>query len=215
MAHFEEGALLRKFGDEPGADVHRLVASILYGKDTADVTDDERTVAKTIGFGLLYGMGIPKLARDLGRSVDEAKVLKKKYMAALPGIKDLQDGLKDLAKAKEPAVTWGGREYYCEKAKVVDGRLRTFEYKLLNYLVQGSAADCTKQAILNYDAHPKRRGRFLLTVHDEVNFSCAPSAMAAEMRVLGECMADVDFDVPMLSDGATGPRWGDLTKWKE
>ncbi len=212
LAHYEDGELLRRFKENPKMDVHVLVASILFDKDTAKVTPDERDIAKTIGFGLLYGLGAAKMAAKLRRSEGEARELKSQYMRALPGIKDLQSGIKDLVRANEPICTWGGREYFCEPPKQERGYMRTFEYKLLNYLIQGSAADCTKQAIINYDEHPKRKARFLLTVHDELNISVNPKLLKQEMKVLEESMLDVAFSVPMLSDGKSGKCWGQLTK---
>jgi DNA polymerase I-like protein with 3'-5' exonuclease and polymerase domains len=87
----------------------------------------------------------------------------------------------------------------------------TYEYKLLNYLIQGSAADATKEAILRYYHHPQRRGRFLVTVYDEINSSAKD--YKTDMRVMKECMESLEFDVLMLSDGKIGPNWGTLTKY--
>ena len=92
--------------------------------------------------------------------------------------------------------------------------MQTFEYKLLNYLIQGSAADCTKEAIIRYDA-VRQESRFLVTVHDEINISAPAKAIKKEMALLREAMQSVEFDVPMLSDGKTGPRWSSLTKFEE
>lgn len=217
LAHYEDGDLLTKFQANPNTDVHVLVAELI-GRS--------RGIAKTIGFGLLYGMGIGKLADKLGVDVQSAKDLKKEYMGILPGLKSLQDELTARGKGGEPITTWGGRQYFVEEPKEVDGHMRTFEYKLLNYLIQGSAADCTKQAIINYDAI-KKDGRFLITVHDEVNISCPKSAMKSEMALLKEAMAatgtdlqgtslmDGSFDVPMMSDGKAGLNWGNLAPFKE
>lgn len=217
LAHYEDGNLLEKFQANPDMDVHVLVSELI---------SRSRGTAKTIGFGLLYGMGIGKLAERLGVPVEDAKVLKKEYMGILPGLKSLQDELTARGKGGDAIVTWGGRQYFVEEPKEVDGRMRTFEYKLLNYLIQGSAADCTKQAIINYDG-VRKDGRFLITVHDEINISCSKGAMKSEMKLLREAMAatGVDtagvasmpnaFDVPMFSDGKTGLNWGNLTKFKE
>jgi DNA polymerase I-like protein with 3'-5' exonuclease and polymerase domains len=126
----------------------------------------------------------------------------------------LEKALKDQGKAGLPIRSWGGREYYTEPPKIIDGHTQTFEYKLLNYLIQGSAADCTKQALINYHAL-RQRSRFMTTVHDEINISCPKSAVKKEMELLREAMASVAFDVPMLSDGKIGPNWGNLTAYKE
>jgi DNA polymerase I-like protein with 3'-5' exonuclease and polymerase domains len=90
-----------------------------------------------------------------------------------------------------------------------------FYYKLLNYLIQGSAADDTKEVLIRYDEHPKREGRMLVAVHDEANISVLQKRMKPEMQVLREVIQSVEFDVPMLSDGETGPNWGSLVKFEE
>ena len=94
-------------------------------------------------------------------------------------------------------------------------KVQTYEYKMINYLIQGSSADCTKQAIINYHhalKYARTSARFLITVHDEINFSAPEKQMTKEMKRLSDCMEDVDFHVPMLSDGSTGPNWGTLKK---
>lgn len=211
LAHFEDNVLLKAFQKTPSLDMHTF-ATELVEKDFGIQVG--RTRMKTIGFSLLYGMGLGELASRLGMEVKEAKELKAAYLSIFPGLKTLQDTLKNRAKLGEPLTTWGGRQYYCEEPKEIKGRMRTFEYKMINYLIQGSAADCTKQAVINYDA-VKKDGRFLLTVHDEINFSAAPKAMKSEMKVLNDAMADVQFDVQMMSDGKTGENWGRLVKFEE
>lgn len=211
LAHFEDGVLMGQYKENPKLDVHTFACELIerdYGVKVG------RTRTKTIGFSLLYGMGEGELANRLELPVDEARSLKKMYLSIFPGLKALQGDLKDLAKAGQPLRTWGGREYYCEEPKVIKGRLRTFEYKLLNYLIQGSAADCTKQAIINY-ANSPHEARFLITVHDEVNCSVEPRLLQKEMRILRDAMADVAFDVKMLSDGKMGENWGALKAYNE
>lgn len=211
LAHWENDALMQQYIDDPHTDIHAFVTQqilTLYGYDLP------RRQVKIINFGIIYGMGLAKLAGALGVTVEEAKKLKQALYGAVPGVKQLERDIKDKAKAGEPIVTWGGRVYYCEPPRIVDGHTQTFEYKLLNYLVQGSAGDCTKQAIINYDKI-KKEGRFLITVHDEINISAPPKAMKAEMELLRQAMADVEFDVAMLSDGETGPNWADLRKFRD
>lgn len=231
LAHYENGALLDAYLENPKLDVHVLVASLLNGVDVEklaaaiDKGDKEavemRSIAKNNGFGLLYGMGIAMLADRLGVDVAKARQLKAEYLIAMPGIKTVMKRLKERAKQNRPFYTWGGREYYCEPPKVMEDKttgrkkVQTYEYKMINYLIQGSSADCTKQAIINYHhalKDTKTSARFLITVHDEINFSAPEKQMPKEMKRLFESMQDVDFQVPMLSDGSTGPNWGTLKK---
>lgn len=206
LGHFGDGVLMQRFQEDPSLDVHVLAADLITQQFGVPVT---RRETKTLGFGLLYGMGLGSLAQRLGTDLDVAKTIKKAYLGIFPELAELQQTLKHYAKSGQPLRTWGGREYYVEEPKVVGNRLRTFEYKLLNYLIQGSSADCTKEAIIRYDS-VKKDGRFVLTVHDEINISAPKKAIQSEMKILYEAMKSVEFDVPMLSDGGIGPNWGAL-----
>lgn len=212
LGHFEDGVLLQAYADDPTLDVHSLAVELM--KTFGIVTT--RDAMKTIGFALLYGMGLGELAIRLGVSIGEAKQLKKAYLSMFPGLKNLDDELKALGRAGLSMQTWGGREYYVEPPAWSDkfNRMQSFEYKLLNFLIQGSSADCTKEAVIRYHDE-KKDGLFRVTVHDELNISAPVKAIKQEMLLLRRVMASVEFDVCMLSDGATGPNWGELTKLKE
>lgn len=200
LAHFEDGELMELYKANPATDVHKAVA---------DIMGIERGPAKTIGFGLLYGMGVPELAKRLGVDLEKAKELKSQYLRVLPGLSALLDDLKQTAKRGEPIRTWGGREYYCEEPAINKyGRLQTFEYKLINYLVQGSSADVTKEAMcrLNEAGLP---GRMLVSVHDEIDWSL-PIGQEDCIREIDAIMKSIEIDVPMLSDTETGESWGSL-----
>src|SRR5690606_6732040 len=106
--------------------------------------------------------------------------------------------------------TWGGRIYYTEPSKVIEGQLREFSYKLLNYLIQGSAADQTKQSIIDWEAMRDPNNIFLATVHDEINISVPIDYWHEGMLELREAMNADHLDVPMLSEGFVGPNWADL-----
>lgn len=90
---------------------------------------------------------------------------------------------------------------------MIKGRMRSFEYKLVNYKIQGSAGDCTKESIIRYDS-AKKNGRFWLTVHDENVLSVPREHAAKEKKILVDAMQSIEFDVPMLVDVAQGYRWG-------
>jgi len=211
LAHFEDGKLLEAYRKQPRLDVHQFVKDEILRLTGHDF---ERRAVKIINFGMLYGMGLDKLAASIGSDRDTAALLRKGQRAALPGVAALDSALKGMFGRGEPLRTWGGRLYYCEPPAMVNGRGMTFEYKALNYLIQGSAADCTKQAIINYH-NVKKDGRFLITVHDEINISAPIKAVKKEMNLLREAMAGVPFDLPMLNDGKVGPNWADLKTHKD
>lgn len=211
-AHFEDGPLMAAYLDNPHIDVHDHVRQLI--EDIAGL-EYHRTQVKITNFRRIYGGGAPATALALNVSLEVARELLKAHGLALPGLRDLNDQIKALARAGEPIVTWGGREYYPEEPKLINGRMMDFIYKLLNYLVQGSAADATKEAIIRHHNHPKRDARFLVTVYDEINISAPKKLVVPQMAVLRECMEGLEFDIPLLSSGKTGPNWGTLTKFKE
>jgi len=125
----------------------------------------------------------------------------------------LDEELKRRGREGEPIRTWGGRLYRCEPPGYSKKHKRemSFEYKLLNYLAQGSAADVTKEAIIRY--HQVRKdGRMLVTVYDEINFSAQKRAGREERRRLREAMESVELEVRMTTTAKAGPNWGELEK---
>ncbi len=211
LAHFEDGALMQAYLDNPRLDVHeftRLAILELTGLDVG------RPFTKTLMFGYIYGQGLGSLAERLERTVEDVQAVRNAQMSVLPGLKTLSKALKQLSKEGLPLRTWGGREYYCEPPKEIQGRMRTFEYKMLNYLVQSSSADVTKESIIRYDA-ARRDGRFMLSVYDENDISVPKKAAKSEMLILRDVMMSLELDVPLLSDGELGPTLGDVESFKE
>jgi len=206
LGHFEGGDLMEQYLANPWIDFHDNARDELakMGK----VYD--RKPVKNTNLGLIYGMGVGKLALKNDMSVEEARELKKAILKLYPGLEDMYKDMKRRAKAGEPIRTWGGREYYCEAPRLVDGHIQEFDYKLVNVLIQGSAADCTKEAIIRYHAKKHRDSRILLNVHDQITVSTPKKMLKSEMIVLRDCMQSVEFDVPILSEGAIGTNWNDL-----
>lgn len=206
LGHFEGGALMHAYTANPWMDVHDSAKEELakVGKYY------ERKPVKNTNLGLIYGMGVSKLAAKNNMPVDETKELKNAILALYPGLKAMYQDMKMRAANHQPIRTWGGREYYCEEPKIVDGRLRSFDYKLVNVLIQGSAADCTKEAIIRFHAVKQPETRLLLNVHDQLTASTPKKLMADEMEMLRLKMESVEFDVPILSEGAVS-----FTNWYE
>ena len=158
LAHFTNGALLRALQEDPTKDVHLIAAGI------AGIT---RKVAKTLGFAVLYGAGNGRVAETLGTTVSEATRIKEQYLEALPEIKAFQKELNAIGRSHSYTGTLGGRRYRSQKPAVVKGVFKSFEYKLPNYKIQGSAADQTKEAMIRY-AETTLHGQLVLTVHDQL-----------------------------------------------
>jgi hypothetical protein len=130
FAHAECGALQSAYLADAKTDPHSFVGAELMRVTGREI---ERTKVKTLNFQGLYGGGVPALQRKLrGVSYTEAKELKAFHDKALPGRKIVVEAIKALVNKGEPIRTWGGRVYYCEEPKLVDGRMRTMDYKLIN-----------------------------------------------------------------------------------
>jgi len=203
LAHFAGGKLLAELRANPAADPHQVAA------DVAHIT---RKVAKTLGFAILYGAGVGKIAESLYIPVQEATQVKAKYLAAMPDIAQFQKAVQNRGRAGLTVKTLGGREYKAEEPKLVGGVWKTFEYKLVNYLIQGSAADQTKQAMLDY-ARRTKHGALYLTVHDEIIIRCPEQHAAEEDALLKQCMEESFVDVldcPFITTGAIGRSYAEL-----
>ena len=211
LAHFDGGALLEKYLENPWIDFHDYAKAELekMGKFY------ERKPVKNTNLGLIYGMGVGKLALKNNMPVDEAGALKKAILQLYPGLKEMYSDMKVRAKTNQPIRTWGGREYYCEEPQIIDGRMREFDYKMVNCLIQGSAADCTKEALIRVwraIVKSKKVGvwKILLNVHDQITCSAPKKDLKPAMELLRSEMESIEFDVPMLSEGSVSK-----TNWDE
>jgi DNA polymerase I-like protein with 3'-5' exonuclease and polymerase domains len=207
LAHFDGGELMDKYNENPWIDFHDYAKAELekMGKFY------ERKPVKNTNLGLIYGMGVGKLAEKNGMSVEDAGELKKAILLLYPGLKDMYKDMKQRAKNNIPIKTWGGREYYCEEPKMINGRTMEFSYKLPNALIQGSAADCTKEAIIRWHKVKKPGERLLLNVHDQLTASVPKKTIKDSMERLRVTMEGIEFDVPMLSEGSWSDKsWADL-----
>lgn len=206
FGHGEQGDLWGKYQADPRLDVHSYVGAEMMKVAGREIA---RTPIKTLNFQSIYGGGIPALQNKLRVSAAEAKELKAFHDQALPGRKILNEEIKRVIMRGDPIRTVGGRLYF-EEPPGPDGRSKL--YKLLNYWVQGSAADLTKQAMIDWYDDPDRNARFLVQVYDEINVSAPVEIAEQQMAVLKRNMEKPRLTVPMLSDGKKGFSWGKLEK---
>ena len=217
LAHFMEGEVLRIYRENPSIDFHQMATDGLNRLlSLPQAQAYPRKIVKAIVLAIIYARGIPALAAQLSIPIEEAKKLRKAIKELFPGVKRLEDTLRRRAALEQPARTWGGRVFYCEPPVYLEkyDRWRTFEYKMINTLIQGSAADNTKEAMIRYDETAKD-GCLDIQVHDELLGSADEGAFDSEMRLLREAMESVEFDVPMLTDGESGPTWGQMVKYND
>lgn len=149
-----EHELIRRINDD-GEDVHQA---------TADMVGVTRKMAKTLNFGLLYGMGAEKLAKQLKVSTMEAKSIKRQYFARLPKVKRLINQIISTAENRKYIKTWCGRKLFFPN--------KDFAYKAPNHLIQGGCADIARFAMPEIDRRVLNgmRSRLCLQVHDELLF---------------------------------------------
>jgi len=195
-AHFEDGALMRAFKDNPQLDPYLFVA------ETCGTT---RKQAKVILLGLLYAMGAQTLADSLDVPLDEASRLRTIIKATMPDITALEVDCKRRFQKGLPIRTLGGRLYHCEPPS--NGR--QWDYKALNTLIQGSASDQTKEAIIYIHSKLIEGERILGTVHDEISVSCYIDRIGAIEAIMQEAANVLPIDVPMLMDFGHGDNWSE------
>ncbi len=214
LAYFEEHVLWQAYLDNPFLDMHRFAQKMI---NEMLGTNFARKPIKNTGFAIIYGAGGGKVAEMTGQDLATGKLLKRSYLKALPGLAGLIKILRDNSDAGKPLWTWGERIYYVEPPHYVKGFWRTFEYKLLNVLVQGSAADCTKEAMIAADEAglvnvEDHKPGLIFSVHDELGVITEPGRAREDMTTLRSAMEEVDFkELHMVSSGDYSPRsWGDL-----
>lgn len=206
MAHFAEGRLYEAFHADPRTDPHDAVQKLILAHTGINLS---RKYTKITGFGIMYGRGVANLSAALGVDPDQGAATRNAYYAALPEVRKLADQTRACGRTGVPIVTWGGREYYREPNPD-----RDLSYKLLNYLIQGSAADQTKQAMIDWDGMRREDEILIAAVHDEINI-CAPEGMKAQaMKTLRKAMDADRFDVPFCSEGFAGPNWADIEEYE-
>lgn len=206
------------YAEDPNTDFHQLAA---------DIVGVPRKQAKTINLGLFYGMGVNKLAEQIGLDFTSAKELFAVYHDKVPFVRELSSCVTSAADRKgvirtllgrrcrfdkwEPRTFGSNKAYSFEEARQVYGETtllkRAFTYKSLNKLIQGSAADQTKKAMADlFEAGITPT----IQIHDELALSISSRKQAETvMQMMQEC---VELAVPSLVDAEFGPSWGEATK---
>ncbi len=208
-AHYAEGKLFEAYRTDPATDPHDFVKGVIKELMGLDLP---RKHVKITGFQILYGGGAGSVSGQLGVSYEEGAALKKTYFSAMPEMEALSRDTRNIGRNGGAIRTWGGRWYYAEPPKLdkKTNAYREFSYKLLNYLIQGSSADLTKQAIIDWEAVRGKDDIFLAQVHDELNVSAPEEDWEHSMEVLKTAMNKDHLDLPMRSDGEVGRNWCEL-----
>jgi DNA polymerase I len=211
MAHIsEDPGLLKAF--QEGQDVHRATASEVFGIALDEVSSEQRRYAKTINFGLIYGMGAFGLAAALGIEQKAAKDYIDRYFTRFAGVKRYMDETKARAAERGFVETLFGRRIYLPEIRGGNGQRRAgAERQAINAPMQGTAADLIKLAMLQVQAELDRAGKqakIVMQVHDELVFE-VPEAELDWMRAeVPRLMAGVaQLQVPLLAEVGVGSNW--------
>jgi DNA polymerase-1 len=198
-----------------GADVHRTTASLIFGVSPEDVSPEQRRIAKTINFGVMYGMSAFRLARELGIPRGDANRFIESYFTRYNRIREFITKTVAEAEITGGVKTILGRE---RPVPAITSRNKTekmaAERIAVNTPIQGSAADIVKRAMLRLDARIREKGlgsRLILQVHDELIFE-VPAEEVSVMKdlVRREMEGAYTLDVPLRVSIETGKSWGEM-----
>ncbi|MGI5836117.1 MAG: DNA polymerase I [Chloroflexota bacterium] len=198
-----------------GDDIHAATAAQVYGIPISDVTSTERRIAKTVNFGVLYGMSDYGLSRDTGLSRKEASLFIENYFNRYGAVKEFFETIKRDAENNGYVSTLLGRRRYIPEIRAKHRQLRqAAERMAVNMPIQGTAADIIKIAMINLDRYLADKGlrsRMILQVHDELLFECPREELeplAYEVkRIMESAMV---MRVPLVVELKRGSNWDEM-----
>lgn len=198
-----------------GEDVHRATASLLFSVPVSDVSSEQRRIAKSINFGVMYGMSAFRLARELGIQRKEASSFIEAYFEKYAGIRSFIDKVIKNAEESGYSETIMGRR---RRIPYINSKNKTqkmaAERIAVNTAIQGSGADIIKKAMIDIDSEIVRQGlcaRMLLQVHDELVFEVPEKECERAMSVIKSCMESVvKLSVPLRVNVESGKNWGQM-----
>ncbi|MBN1527210.1 MAG: DNA polymerase I [Candidatus Omnitrophica bacterium] len=216
LAHFSgDKHLIKAFKD--GLDIHAFTASLVFNVKEKDVTAEMRNMAKTVNFGILYGMSPYGLSQNLGIEVDKAKEFIDAYFERYPGVRGYIEGLVEEARKHGFVTTILGRRRYIPEINSPNSQLRQFaERTAINTPIQGSAADIIKVAMIAIHeklAKKKLGSKMTLQVHDELVFDVPKEELGEMYRIVKDGMEDViKLKVPVEAHIESGKNWLEMAR---
>jgi len=214
LAHLSQDALLIATF-ERGEDIHTATASQLFGVEPKAVTADMRRLAKTVNFGVIYGMSGYGLEQATEFSRDEAERFIAAYFEKYPGVRKYLDSTKEQARQKGYVETILGRRRYIPEINSPNRTIReAAERMAINMPVQGTSADIIKVAMLNLEEEMdfrKLTSKLILQVHDELIFEVPQNELSAMQEIVPRLMGyAITLSVPVKVDIKTGLTWGQM-----
>jgi DNA polymerase-1 len=195
-----------------GVDLHARTAAEIFEVPLDKVTKDQRAAAKTINFGVLYGMSAHGLSVATGFAGQQAQDFIDRYFELRPKLREYIEGLKVFAREHEYIETIFGRRFPCPEIKSNNFQIRSAtERVVVNIPLQGAAADIYKLAMIEVAAKLDKGSRLLLQIHDELIVETAAKEGKAVAKLLQDTMSGViELGVPLVVDTAVGKNWGEL-----
>jgi DNA polymerase-1 len=200
-----------------GEDIHARTAAEVFGIPQAEVTPNQRRLAKVVNFGLFYGLSDFGLARDTGMSTEEARVFIDAYFRAYNRVREFLEGIKIQAREQGYVETILHRRRYIQDIRSPNRQLRQGAERIaINMPVQGSAADIMKLAMIRLHSYMREQrlaSQMILTVHDELVFEVTPGEREQLIEVVPDLMARAyPLKVPLQVDLKLGPNWQDMER---
>jgi DNA polymerase I len=199
-----------------GADIHMTTAAQIYGRELEDVTKQMRSAAKTVNFGVLYGMSPHGLSVATGMDIAQAKHFIDEYFKLRKPLMGYLEGLKEQARKEGYVETLFGRRRPMPDIHSSNFVVRqAAERAAMNMPIQGTEADLMKIAMVNVDKQLAAKvpsAKQLLQIHDSILVECNEADADMVAKLLKETMEAVDKDLPidLRVDTSTGQNWGEL-----
>lgn len=195
-----------------GIDIHREVASKIFDKSLEEVTAEERTHAKAVNFGIVYGISDFGLAEQIKTTKKEAKEYIEQYLNKYNGIKKYMEDIDKKAKEDGYVTTMFGRRRNIPELKSQNYMVRQFGSRVaLNMPIQGTAADIMKLAMIEVDKRieqKKLKAKLLLQIHDELLIEVPMNEEEEVKDILKDTMENVvKLSIPLIADASVADNW--------
>lgn len=218
LAHYSgEPLLIEAFNNN--VDIHRYTASVLFGVNEREITDEQRDSAKRVNFGIIYGMSSYGLAKELNISADEAQAFIQGYFLRYPLVKGYIDSVLKKAEETGFVTTILGRRRYLPEIKSQDLHLKEFaQRQAINTPIQGSCADLIKVAMVRiYEAFRENnlKARIIIQIHDELVFDVPVEELEKVTEIVKRNMEEsIPLKVPIRVNIRIGKNWAELQEVK-
>ncbi len=200
-------------------DIHNITASQIFSTSEKSISDEMRRKAKAINFGIIYGISIYGLAKQISVSKEDADIFLKSYFKKFPEIKDYMNETIKFCRLNGYVKTVFGRKCHFPSINDKNHTIKSFQERAaINAPIQGSAADLLRLAMIKIDEKIKSKkihSKILLQIHDELVFECEKSEVKNEKKMISEIMSTASipyhkFSIPLIVGINEGINWSDI-----